>query len=457
MTKNVIVLGAGIVGVSAALHLRQRGCDVVLVDKRAPGEETSFGNAGLIEASSVVPYAFPRDWRTVLRFACNGSTALRYDLRSLPAYAPWLARYWRESAPAQLAAAARDMLPLVSRCVAEHEALIDRAGLHALVRPTGWLEACRSQASFERTARGAQRLAATHGLAVDILDSAALQRAEASLAPGYAGAVHWHDPLSVSDPGALTKGYAALLEREGGRIVRGDAATLEALETRGNGWRVQTEDGAIEAATVVVALGVWSGDVLRPLGYRVPLMAKRGYHMHYEGAANAALNRPVVDIENGFVVAPMKRGLRLTTGVELASRDAAELRPTGPRRTPRPAGVRSRVQTRRETVARFAPVHARHAAGHRCRGTARGLMVRLRTRASRPDARTRDGASDRGTDRRRDAGRRSGAVPASEIRLNAALSRLAKSARRSADRPPSSRRPAPSRVRRSRPCACVRY
>jgi D-amino-acid dehydrogenase len=321
MTKDVIVLGAGIVGVSAALHLRQRGCDVLLVDKRAPGEETSFGNAGLIEASSVVPYAFPRDWRTVLRFACNGSTALRYDLRSLPAYASWLARYWRESAPEQLAAAARDMLPLVSRCVAEHEALIDRAGLHALVQPTGWLEACRSRASFERTAREAQRLAATHGLAVDILDSAALQRAEASLAPGYAGAVHWHDPLSVSDPGALTKGYARLFEREGGRFVRGDAATLEALQTRGNGWRVQTDDGAIEAATVVVALGVWSGDVLRPLGYRVPLMAKRGYHMHYEGAANAALNRPVVDIENGFVVAPMMRGLRLTTGVELARRE----------------------------------------------------------------------------------------------------------------------------------------
>jgi D-amino-acid dehydrogenase len=318
MTKHVIVLGAGIVGVSAALHLRQRGCDVVLVDRRAPGEETSFGNAGLIEASSVVPYAFPRDWRTALRFACNGSTALRYDLRSLPAYAPWLARYWRESAPERLAAAARDMLPLVSRCVAEHEALIDRAGLHDLVRPTGWLEAYRSRESFGRQADEAERLARTHGLEVDILDSAALQNTEASLTGAYAGAVHWHDPRSVSDPGALTKGYAQLFEREGGSIVRGDATTLEA---RGNGWRVQTDDGPIEAGTVIVALGVWSNDVLRPLGYRVPLMAKRGYHMHYEGASGVALNRPVVDIENGFVVAPMRRGLRLTTGVELARRE----------------------------------------------------------------------------------------------------------------------------------------
>ena len=97
MTKDVIVLGAGIVGVSAALHLQQRGRNVVLVDRRAPGEETSFGNAGLIEASSVVPYGFPRDWRTVLRLLGNQSTELRYDLRSLPSYASWLARFWWES------------------------------------------------------------------------------------------------------------------------------------------------------------------------------------------------------------------------------------------------------------------------------------------------------------------------------------------------------------------------
>lgn len=318
MAKDVIVLGAGIVGVSVALHLRQRGFDVVLVDRRAPGEETSFGNAGLIEASSVVPYAFPRDWRTVLRYARNGSTALRYDVRSLPSYARWLARFWWESAPVRLQAAARDMLPLIGRSVAEHEAFIERAGLADLVRPTGWLEAYRAPDAFEREALDAQRIAATHGLDVRILDRAGLSGVEASLGSGYAGAIHWTDPRSVSDPGALTKGYARLFEREGGRIVRGDATTLE---QHGAAWRVQTDDGPIEAEAAVVALGAWSDRVLRPLGYRVPLMAKRGYHMHYESTAKAPLLRPVVDIEGGYVVAPMRRGLRLTTGVELAGRD----------------------------------------------------------------------------------------------------------------------------------------
>ena len=317
MTKDVIVLGAGIVGVSVALHLQQRGRNVVLVDRRAPGEETSFGNAGLIESSSVVPYGFPRDWRTVLRLVRSDSTALRYDLRSLPSYASWLARFWWESAPQRLEGAARDMLALIQRSVAEHEALIERAGLHDLVRPTGWLEAYRSPALFERESLEAARVAQAHGLHIALFDTAGLRHIETSLGAGYAGAVHWTDPRSVSDPGALTKGYARLFERQGGTIAMGDAATLEA---RGSGWRVLTDGGAIEAESVVVALGPWSDLVLKPLGYRVPLIAKRGYHMHYGSAAGSPLLRPVVDIEGGYVVAPMRRGLRLTTGVELAGR-----------------------------------------------------------------------------------------------------------------------------------------
>jgi D-amino-acid dehydrogenase len=318
--RDAMVLGAGIVGVSVALHLQARGVRVVLLDRRAPGEETSHGNAGLIESSSVVPYGFPRDWRTLLRLLRNDSTMLRYDVRSLPAYARWLTAFWRESAPARLERAARDMLPLIRRSVAEHDALIDRAGLRELVKPTGWLEAWRSPDGFEREMRVAQQLAQAHGLRVQMLDAAGLRATEASLGEGYAGAIHWIDPASVIDPGALTKGYAQLFEREGGTIARGDAGTLRAA---GGGWQVQTADGPVSASAAVVALGPWSDLVLQPLGYRVPLRAKRGYHMHYASDAPAPLLRPVVDIEGGYVVAPMRRGLRLTTGVELASRERA--------------------------------------------------------------------------------------------------------------------------------------
>jgi D-amino-acid dehydrogenase len=270
MSKDAIVLGAGIVGVSVALHLQARGVRVTLVDRRAPGEETSYGNAGLIESSSVVPYGFPRDWRTLLRLARNDSTMLRYDVRSLPAYARWLAAFWRESAPHRLAGAARDMLPLISRSVVEHEALIGRTDLRALVRPIGWLEAYRSPQAFEREREAAQQLAAEHHLGTEIFDAAGLRAAEASLGEGYAGAIHWIDPASVADPGALVKGYAQLFLREGGHFAKGDACTLRA---RGSGWEVQTDEGPLAAELAVVAMGPWSDQVTAPLGYRVPSAA----------------------------------------------------------------------------------------------------------------------------------------------------------------------------------------
>jgi D-amino-acid dehydrogenase len=88
------------------------------------------------------------------------------------------------------------------------------------------------------------------------------------------------------------------------------------------GWTVTTSAGPIEAREVVLALGPWSGDLFRPLGYRFPLGFKRGYHQHFKPVGNATLNRPVLDAEVGYVMAPMSRGIRLSTGAEFALRDA---------------------------------------------------------------------------------------------------------------------------------------
>src|SRR3981189_3692744 len=93
---DVVVLGAGMVGVSAALHLQQRGRDVVLIDKHErAGEETSHGNAGLIERASVFPYMFPRDFGQILRYAMNKAPQVRYSLAALPGLLPWLGPFFR--------------------------------------------------------------------------------------------------------------------------------------------------------------------------------------------------------------------------------------------------------------------------------------------------------------------------------------------------------------------------
>ncbi|TCG05527.1 amino acid dehydrogenase [Paraburkholderia steynii] len=318
MDFDVIVLGAGIVGVSSAVQLQDRGRRVALVERRPPGEETSFGNAGLIESSSVVPYGFPRDFGTLLRYARNRSTDLYWDYRSLPHFASWLARFWWESSAERLMAAARDMLPLIQQSVAEHDRLIQRAHLGHLARDSGWMDAYRTPREFSRHALAANELAQTYGLRVAVLDSAALAVREPGLVDCFCGALHWQDPKSIVNPGALTKGYARLFEAGGGMVLTGDATTLEA---QAGNWTVQTTSGRISAREVVVALGPWSDTVYASLGYRIPLRAKRGYHMHYS-PTRPLLRMPYVDAEQGYVVAPMEGRLRLTTGVEIARRDA---------------------------------------------------------------------------------------------------------------------------------------
>jgi D-amino-acid dehydrogenase len=100
MPADVIVLGAGMVGVSVALHLQRRGRDVVLIDRRGAGEETSYGNSGLIQREGVIPYTFPREFGAILSYAMNHRSDVVYHLSSLPRLAPWLFRYWQNATPA---------------------------------------------------------------------------------------------------------------------------------------------------------------------------------------------------------------------------------------------------------------------------------------------------------------------------------------------------------------------
>ncbi len=320
MKTDVIVLGAGMVGVSAALHLQQRGRSVVLVDRRGPAEETSYGNAGLIQREAVVPYFFPREWSAILKYALNGSTDAHYHLSALPRIAPFLFRYWLASTPERRLASARSMLPLIERCIVEHEALMEPAGITGMIRSTGYLRAYRSQEKLDiaLTTDAAERR--MFGINFDEIDRAKLAVMEPHLRDRFVGAVHLTDPVSVADPGAVGRGYADLFAKLGGIFLDGEARSLERTS---NGWRVATRTkGWVEAPEAVVALGPWADVITRPLGLRIPLGWKRGYHMHYTTEGNATLNRPTIDAEYGYLLTPMVKGIRLTTGAEFALRDA---------------------------------------------------------------------------------------------------------------------------------------
>lgn len=319
MKHDVTVLGAGIVGVSTALHLQTRGVSVALIDRRGAGEETSFGNAGVIERSAVFPVAFPRDIPLLLRVAFKQATQANYHFAALPRLLGWLWAYYRAGSPAALEATARALHPLLDRALAEHEALMAEAGISHLLRRTGWMKLYRSEKPF-RDEQAELALADRLGVPYEVRDTEGARTLEPDLAPVFGHAVWWPSSASVPDPGSVVGAYAELFRSRGGTLLKGDARTLRRAA---EGWTVETDAGPIATDSTVVALGPWAPEVLEPLGIRLPLAVKRGYHMHFGTGPGATLARPIVDVDGGYALAPMVRGLRLTTGVEFALRDAA--------------------------------------------------------------------------------------------------------------------------------------
>ncbi len=321
---DFIVLGAGMVGIGTALALQARGHAVRVIDARGPGEETSNGNAGVIQNEARAPYAMPRDLPTLMRYGLGRSNDMRLDPRALPGAARALLEYYYRSAPARHRAVTRHYATIVARATEDHARLSTDAGAEALIRRTGLGEIHESGAAFEQRQQSAQALAAEHGLALRTLSGDALRAEEPALIRAPAGAIIWNDSWSTSDPGALVRAYADLFAARGGTLLQ---CTARRLTPTATGWRVDGDGQQLGAEHLVVALGPWSPALLKQLGYRVPMVMKRGYHGHYD--MHGQLSRPYLLADHGVVLSSMTRGLRITTGAHLtrtsAPRNLAQL------------------------------------------------------------------------------------------------------------------------------------
>ncbi len=319
MPRNIIVLGAGMVGVSVAWHLVRRGHQVTMVDRREPGRETSFGNAGIIQREAVRPYAFPRDFGTLLRVLPNREVDIRYRPLGMVNAARPLLDYWLNSGGERYQKIVSEWASLIMRCQDAHAPMIEAAGAQHLIRTGGWLELYHTPKALEERIEVAKDNRARFAVDFEVLDAPSLYAREPHLAPGLAGAIHWTQPWMVTDPGALVQAYAQSFVDQGGTLLQ---ASVEDIAPCEGGWRIVTSEGELLADQTVVALGPWSKELLSLLHIEVPLFVKRGYHMHYSATGGAKLNHWLMDAEKGFLLEPMRAGIRLTTGAELADLDA---------------------------------------------------------------------------------------------------------------------------------------
>ena len=318
MKPQILVLGAGMVGTCTALHLQARGFEAVLVDRKSPGQETSYGNSGIIQQESVEPYAMPRDAGFLLQSVLGLRPEIHWHANALLPVLPALWSYFHHSAPTKHALITQAYSKLIAHATREHQPFITQSNSEDLIQRQGFRFIYRTDKAFDTGTKRAQKLLRNYGVRSCIQDSKSIALAEPALQQHVAGAIHWLDPWSVSDPGALVQRYAKYFDAQGGHVILGDAKTLR---QQGSGWQVNTAEGSISAPQVVLALGPWSHQLVKRMGYNFPLFIKRGYHQHYDQPKNIKLT--LLDAENGFVLAPMQQGIRLTTGAEFAKLDAA--------------------------------------------------------------------------------------------------------------------------------------
>lgn len=307
-----IVIGGGMVGVSTALALQERGRRVQLLDRRQPGRETSYGNAGIIQTEAVSPYAIPLAFGRLLKIALGRAHDVAWNLRGVPGWLAPVARYFWHSLPGNYRHIVPHYARLILRATEDHAPLIAAAGAEELILRRGFIQAYRDAKVFESAIAEAEAERAEYGVPFTALDANGLAQAEPQLQVPMPGAIHFTSPWSCRDPGELVARYAKLFVERGGTI---ETAEAYSLTQNGAGWKVHSSTGQHEASDVVVALGPWTPQVIAPLGYRIPMVLKRGYHQHFRSKAEPL--QPFMDVANATVLSPMNAGVRVLTGAEL--------------------------------------------------------------------------------------------------------------------------------------------
>nr|WP_269083097.1 FAD-binding oxidoreductase [Robbsia andropogonis] len=318
MEHDIVIVGAGMVGVCCALELQRRGARVTLIDRRAPGLETSFGNAGCFARSSIVPFNNPMLRHALPKLLRNNTPQFRYRPAYLLREARWALSFLAHSRTRIFTETATALDQLIQLSTREHLRMMADAGITGRLRENGWLFLYRSEAGYASSAFS-QKVYREFGIDIESVDAAGVQALEPSLAPLFPRGLWIKDSRSVDNPGAVVAAYAALFQARGGRIEQAD---VTAVQRQGRQWCVTADARHWQAAHVVVALGPWAKALFARIGLTVPMAFERGYHRHFGAQPGATLHRPIYDTAAGYVMAPMEMGLRLSSGVELNECDA---------------------------------------------------------------------------------------------------------------------------------------
>jgi D-amino-acid dehydrogenase len=322
--QPVAVIGAGVVGMAAALSLQRAGHRVTVFDPEPPGEACSLGNAGIIAPYAVVPVQTPGILWDVPFMLIDPLSPLAVRWAHFLPLVPWLVRFARASSPSRVETISKALASVLPGVRDAWKDLATEAGAADLLTDGEVLMLFGSEKGW-RDAQFGMDLRRRRGVPDEDIPVEEALRLEPALAPVFVRAALIPSLSWCVDPLALTRSLADRFRALGGEMR---AERVRAARPRDEGGAILEADGSnSEWDDVVLAAGAWSRPLAAMLGARVPLGTERGYHVMLD-QGGGLLNRPVNLYDGGFYMTPMAGGLRCAGTVELGGLDA----PADPKR-----------------------------------------------------------------------------------------------------------------------------
>ena len=315
---TTIVLGAGVAGLSTALYLQRSGHHVNVVDPLPPAGGTSYGNSGLISSDTAVPIALPGMLRKVPGWLTDREGPLTVRPTYLPRAMPWLFRWVEASRMSRVLRISDAMRALHRDSLDCWRELLGPELFADLIRTVGQVRIWEG-AGAESTVEMA--IAERHGIRAEPLDGDKLRQIYPEIAPGVTHGLLIPGNAFTVSPQRLVRTLGKLLVDAGGEIIAERA--MKIIPRSGtDGFMIMTNIANRSAKRVVVATGVWTRELLDPLGVKVPLESERGYHAMMP-SPNLTLRIPMSIKNRGFGLTSMEDGLRAGGTVEFGGLRAA--------------------------------------------------------------------------------------------------------------------------------------
>ena len=321
--KTIIVIGAGIVGVSTAIWLQRSGFKVTIIDQKGPATGASHGNAGILAASSIIPVPNPSLIKKLPFYLLSKDSPVFFKMSYLPKMFPFLISYLSKSNLREVNKYAERMTPLIFDTVCQHKSLAKGTGAEKFISYQDYCFGYETEENFLNDKK-VWKLRQKHGLPFEVVNGNEFSNFDPFYKDLFDVIVKCKNHGKINDPGLYVKTLCDHFLSQGGELIISKVNDISSKNL--NDVIVKIESDSLIANKIVVATGAWSKIILKKFKIKMPLESERGYHVEYL-EPNFYPKVPMMLTSKKFVITPMDGRIRVAGLVEFAGLKTLKRKP----------------------------------------------------------------------------------------------------------------------------------